>query len=87
MAKKFFFFQKETPRLPVIVELIVIGQKGQFHNWERSLKLDILEENSLRGMRIMVLIMRMMMMTQSKLCSKKKMWNDDGDLDDDDVCA
>ena len=51
------------------------------------MKLDILEENSLRGMRIMVLIMRMMMMTQSKLCSKKKMWNDDGDLDDDDVCA
>ena len=34
----------------------------------------------------MVLTMRMTM-TQSKLCSKKKMWNDDGDLDDDDVCA
>ena len=50
------------------------------------MKLDILEENSLRGMRIMVLTMRMTI-TQSKLCSKKKMWNDDGDLDDDDVCA
>ena len=41
------------------------------------MKLNILEEISLRGMRIIVLTMRMTM-TQSTFF-EEKMWNDDGD--------